>query len=68
MVKAAMSVGDVAVRLGVSRSTVRRAVVNGLIPAWPTPGGHMRFDPAKIEDLAHQVEGGSWEPRRDDAA
>jgi excisionase family DNA binding protein len=48
---------DLATRLGVSRATVLRAVARGLLkPASVTPGGHRRFLPEDIEDLAGRLE------------
>jgi excisionase family DNA binding protein len=44
---------DLAIRLGVSRATVLRAVASGLLkPAAVTPGGHRRFVLEDIERLA----------------
>jgi excisionase family DNA binding protein len=39
-------------RLGVSRATVVRAVNKGVLHATVTRGGHRRFDPRDVEQLA----------------
>jgi excisionase family DNA binding protein len=41
-----LSTGDAAILCGVSRSTLRRAVAQGQIRAWHTPGNHLRFSRA----------------------
>ena len=46
-----LTIGEVARRLGVSVSTVRRYEAAGLITARRTPGGQRRFDAADVEKL-----------------
>lgn len=41
-----LTTGDAAVLCGVSRSTLRRAVAQGQLRAWHTPGKHLRFSRA----------------------
>ena len=41
-----LSTGDAAILCGVSRSTLRRAVAQGQLRAWHTPGNHLRFSRA----------------------
>jgi excisionase family DNA binding protein len=51
-----ISSNDLADRLGVSRATVLRAVAKGrLKPAVITPGGHRRFLPQDVEELAGRL-------------
>lgn len=38
-----LTTGDAAILCGVSRSTLRRAVAQGHLRAWHTPGNHLRF-------------------------
>lgn len=38
-----LTTGEAAALCGVSRSTLRRAVANGQLVAWHTPGNHLRF-------------------------
>jgi excisionase family DNA binding protein len=55
-----ISSNDLAQRLGVSRATVLRAVARGLLkPAVVTPGGHRRFAPEDVEELARRTSTGS---------
>jgi excisionase family DNA binding protein len=52
-----------AARLGVSQSTLLRAVARGwLIPALTTPGGHRRFRVHDVERLAAGLPGPSTSP------
>jgi excisionase family DNA binding protein len=41
-----LTTGDAATLCGVSRSTLRRAVAQGYLRAWHTPGNHLRFSRA----------------------
>lgn len=41
-----ITIGDAAILCGVSRSTLRRAVAQGHLRAWHTPGKHLRFSRA----------------------
>jgi excisionase family DNA binding protein len=41
-----LTTGDAAILCGVSRSTLRRAVAQGHLRAWHTPGMHLRFSRA----------------------
>lgn len=41
-----LTTGDAAILCGVSRSTLRRAVAQGHLRAWHTPGNHLRFSRA----------------------
>ena len=41
-----LTTGDAAILCGVSRSTLRRAVAQGYVRAWHTPGNHLRFSRA----------------------
>ena len=41
-----LTTGDAAMLCGVSRSTLRRAVAQGQLRAWHTPGKHLRFSRA----------------------
>jgi excisionase family DNA binding protein len=41
--KEILTTGEAAALCGVSRSTLRRAVAQGQIKAWHTPGKHLRF-------------------------
>jgi excisionase family DNA binding protein len=41
-----LSTGEAAILCGVSRSTLRRAVAQGYVRAWHTPGNHLRFSRA----------------------
>jgi excisionase family DNA binding protein len=41
-----LTTGDAAILCGVSRSTLRRAVAQGYLRAWHTPGNHLRFSRA----------------------
>lgn len=38
-----LTTGEAAALCGVSRSTLRRAVAQGHLQAWHTPGKHLRF-------------------------
>lgn len=47
-----LTTGEAAALCGVSRSTLRRAVAQGHIKAWHTPGKHLRFSRAACNDFA----------------
>jgi excisionase family DNA binding protein len=47
-----LTTGDAAVLCGVSRSTLRRAVAQGQLRAWHTPGKHLRFSRAGCQAFA----------------
>jgi excisionase family DNA binding protein len=49
--------GQVATMLGLSKGTVLRAVANGHIQAWRTPGGHLRIDRAAVEAFVARARG-----------
>lgn len=56
-----LTTGEAAAYLGFSRSTLRRAAVEGKLRAKATPGGHLRFEAADLEKFAatlllHQVD------------
>ena len=50
-----LTTGEAAALCGVSRSTLRRAVAQGQIRAWHTPGKHLRFTRATCQDFAHSL-------------
>jgi excisionase family DNA binding protein len=50
-----LTTGDAAVLCGVSRSTVRRAVAQGQLRAWHTPGKHLRFSRAGCLEFAESL-------------
>lgn len=47
-----LTTGEAAALCGVSRSTLRRAVAQGQIRAWHTPGKHLRFTRSTCEEFA----------------
>lgn len=54
----ALSTSEAARRLGISKSTLIRAVHRGEIqPAFRTPGRHLRFTPEMLEEIRRQLEG-----------
>jgi excisionase family DNA binding protein len=46
---ALLTSADVLARLRISRSTLRRWVKSGKLPAHRTPFGRLRFDPAEVD-------------------
>ena len=50
-----LTTGEAAVLCGVSRSTLRRAVGQGQIVAWHTPGRHLRFTRAACIEFARSL-------------
>jgi excisionase family DNA binding protein len=50
-----LTTGEAATLCGVSRSTLRRAVAQGQLTAWHTPGKHLRFTRAACMDFARQL-------------
>ena len=50
-----LTTGEAATLCGVSRSTLRRAVAQGQVTAWHTPGKHLRFTRSSCMDFAHQL-------------
>src|SRR5450759_1586911 len=53
---AGISTGEAARRCGISRHTLLRAARRGdLLPAWCTPGGHLRFRAADVETFAARL-------------
>jgi excisionase family DNA binding protein len=50
-----LTTGEAAVLCGVSRSTLRRAVGQGQIVAWHTPGRHLRFTRAACLEFARSL-------------
>ena len=47
-----LTTGEAAALCGVSRSTLRRAVAQGQLRAWHTPGKHLRFTREACEEFA----------------
>lgn len=47
-----LTTGEAAALCGVSRSTLRRAVAQGQVKSWHTPGKHLRFTRGACEDFA----------------
>lgn len=55
--KPALSTSEAAHWLGISKSTLIRAVNRGEIqPAFRTPGRHLRFTPEMLQDIRRQLE------------
>ena len=50
-----LTMRDAAKLCGVSRSTLRRAVANGYVTAWHTPGNHLRFTRAACVAFAESL-------------
>jgi len=50
-----LTTGEAAALCGVSRSTLRRAVAQGHLQAWHTPGKHLRFTRAACLDFARSL-------------
>ena len=50
-----LTTGEAAALCGVSRSTLRRAVAQGHLQAWHTPGKHLRFTRAACMDFAKSL-------------
>ena len=50
-----LTTGEAAALCGVSRSTLRRAVAQGQLTAWHTPGKHLRFTRTSCMDFARQL-------------
>ncbi len=50
-----LTTGEAASLCGVSRSTLRRAVAQGQLVAWHTPGKHLRFTRRACEDFARSL-------------
>ena len=50
-----LTTGEAATLCGVSRSTLRRAVAQGQLTAWHTPGKHLRFTRGACMDFARQL-------------
>ena len=50
-----LTTGEAASLCGVSRSTLRRAVAQGQLTAWHTPGKHLRFTKAACVDFARRL-------------
>jgi excisionase family DNA binding protein len=50
-----LTTGEAAALCGVSRSTLRRAVAQGQLTAWHTPGKHLRFTRNSCMDFARQL-------------
>jgi excisionase family DNA binding protein len=62
-----LTTGEAADLCGVSRSTLRRAVAQGHLRAWHTPGKHLRFTREACMDFARalgrvDLVGHSYEP------
>ena len=56
--KPALSTSEAARWLGISKSTLIRAVNRGDIqPAFRTPGRHLRFTPEALKAIRRQLEG-----------
>ncbi len=50
-----LTTGEAAEVCGVSRSTLRRAVAQGHLRAWHTPGNHLRFSRSDCVALAQTL-------------
>ena len=50
-----LTTGEAAELCGVSRSTLRRAVAQGRLQAWHTPGRHLRFSEAACLSFAQSL-------------
>ncbi len=50
-----LTTGEAATLCGVSRSTLRRAVAQGHLQAWHTPGKHLRFTRSACLDFAKSL-------------
>jgi len=50
-----LTTGEAAALCGVSRSTLRRAVAQGHLRAWHTPGKHLRFTRSACVDFARSL-------------
>src|SRR5258708_4567855 len=50
-----LTTGEAAALCGVSRSTLPRAVAQGQLTAWHTPGKPLRFTRSSCLDFAHQL-------------
>lgn len=50
-----LTTGEAAVLCGVSRSTLRRAVAQGHLQAWHTPGKHLRFTRSACLEFARSL-------------
>lgn len=50
-----LTTGEAAALCGVSRSTLRRAVAQGHLQAWHTPGKHLRFTRAACMEFAKSL-------------
>jgi excisionase family DNA binding protein len=50
-----LTASQAAVFIGVSRSTVRRAVAHGVLSGWHTPGKHLRIARATCLDFARSL-------------
>ncbi len=50
-----LTTGEAAELCGVSRSTLRRAVAQGHVRAWHTPGKHLRFSRTSCLDFARSL-------------
>lgn len=57
-----LTVLQVAARLGVSAGTVRRLIARSELPAWRTPGGHLRVPASAVIDHARGAEARGFEP------
>lgn len=52
---AILTTGEAAELCGVSRSTLRRAVAQGQLAAWRTPGKHLRFSRIACAEFAREM-------------
>ena len=50
-----LKVGQAARYLGVSAASLRMWSNRGLVPAYRTPGGQRRFDPADLDAFMHSM-------------
>lgn len=50
-----LTTGEAAELCGVSRSTLRRAVAQGHLQAWHTPGKHLRFSRSACLEFARSM-------------
>jgi len=49
-----LSTGDLVTMVGVSRTTIHRWAVSGLLPSFKTLGGHHRFIEAEVMPILHR--------------
>ncbi len=62
-----LTAGQVADRLDVTASTIRRWVSDGHLPAVVTPGGRIRIDPRAVDGLLKPADSRATFAQRGDA-